>query len=177
MGNMDDDITVNLKNNEYVLTNAVIDPVTKNNISTYIVKDNVPISFNLVNNDILRENVHILNFYYRTYKNKSLIIRCFEGTYVGGKDINLIPLKTYEYLSTKKGLNDYLIIFRLNYNIKQNQFGPRNEDENPVKTAEFAFKIVSNEEFDMYKKMEVEKEKNKYEEDGVIKRPRKRNNN
>ena len=70
MGNIDDDITVNLKNNEYVLTNAVIDPVTKNNISTYIVKDNVPISFNLVNNDILRENVHILNFYYRTYKNK-----------------------------------------------------------------------------------------------------------
>ena len=51
MGNIDDDITVNLKNNEYVLTNAVINPVTNNNISTYIVKDNVPISFNLVNNE------------------------------------------------------------------------------------------------------------------------------
>ena len=175
MGNIDDDITVNLKDNEYVLTNAVIDPVTKNNISTYIVKDNVPISFNLANNDIVRDHVHILNFYYRNYKNKNLIIRCFEGTYVGGKDINLIPYKTYEYLSTKKGLNDYLIIIRLNYNIKQNQFGPINEDESTVKTIEFAFKIVSNEEFEMYKKMEAEKEKNKDEEGGVIKRPRKRN--
>lgn len=172
MGNMDEDITVNLKNNEYVLTNAVIDPVTKSNISTYIVKDNVPISFNLVNNDINRDNVHILNFYYRTYKNKSLIIRCFEGTYAGGKDINVMPYKTYEYLAAKKGLNDYLIIFRLNYSVTTNQFGPRNEDENPVKTMEFAFKIVSDEEFEMYKKMEAEK--NIDEENGVIKRPKKR---
>ncbi len=175
MGNIDDDITVNLKNNEYVLTNAVINPVTNNNISTYIVKDNVPISFNLVNNDINRDNVHILNFYYKNYKNKSLIIRCFEGTYVGGKDINVIPNKIYEYLTDKKGLNDYLIIFRLNYSIRQNQFGPINEDENPVKNMEFAFKIVSSEEFDMYKKMEAEREKNNIEESGVIKRPKKRN--
>lgn len=170
MGNIDDDITVNLKNNDYVLTNAVIDPVTKNNISTYMVKKNVPISFNLANADINRESVHLLNFYYRTYKNKNLIIRCYESIYPGGKDINVLPSQVYDYLDAKKKLGNNLIIFRLNYNVKPMQFGPTKSEEIVNKSIEFAFKIVSDEEFEMYKKIEEERH---IEEDGVIKRPKK----
>lgn len=173
MGNIEDDITVNLKDSEYVLTNAVIDPVTKNNISTYIVKSNVPISFNLANADINRESVKILNFYYRNYKNKNLIIRCFEGVYTGGTDVNVIPMQTYDYLTTKKKLNNCLIMYKLNYDVKPIQFGPTKNEDVINKSVEFAFKIVSDEEFDMYKKMEEEKEIVTNDE-GVIKRPRKR---
>ena len=170
MGNMDEDITVNLKDNEYLLTNAVIDPVTKNNISTYMVKKNVPISFNLANADINRSSVHLSNFYYRTYKNKNLIIRCFETIYQGGKDVNVLPTQVYDYLDSKKKSNINLIVFRLNYNVKPIQFGPTKSEESINKSVEFAFKIVSDEEFDMYKKMEEEKNK---EKENVIRRPKK----
>ena len=174
MGNIEDDITVNLKNNDYVLTNAVINPVTKNNISTYMVKNNVPISFNLANADISRETVHLLNFYYKPYKNKNLLIRCYESIYSGGKDINVLPNQVYEYLSSKKKLSNNIIIFRLNYNVKPIQFGPTKSEESINKSVEFAFKIVSDEEFEMYKKME--EEKTLVEDDKVIRRPKKPKN-
>ena len=173
MGNIEEDITVNLKDNEYVLTNAVIDPVSKNNISTYMVKNNVPISFNLVNTDINRDNVHLSNFYYKIYKNKNLIIRCYESIYHGGKVLNVLPTQVYDRLDAKKKANINLIIFRLNYNLKPMQLESDNNEEEINKSLEFAFKIVSDEEFEMYKKMEEEKNK---EDETEIKRPRKQKN-
>lgn len=174
MGNIEDDITVNLKDNEYVLTDAVINPVTKNNISTYMVKNNVPISFNLANADINRDSVHLQNYYYRTYKNKNLTIRCFDGIYVGGKDVNVLPSQVYDYLESKKKLNNNLIMLKLNYSVKPLQFGPTNDENAVNKSVEFAFKIVSDEEFEMYRKME--EEKHKEENETEIRRPRKQKN-
>ena len=173
MGNIEEDITVNLKDNDYVLTNAVIDPVSKNNIRTYMVKNNVPISFNLANADINRDSVYLSNFYYRTYKNKNLIIKCYEAMYHGGKDVNVLPTRVYDYLDSKKKSNINIIVFRLNYNVKPIQFGPVKNDEAISKSVEFAFKIVSDEEFDMYKKMEETKNE---EEEKVIKRPKRQKN-
>ena len=145
--------------------------MTKNNISTYIVKNNVPISFNLANADINRESVHLLNFYYKTYKNKNLIIRCYESIYPGGKEVSVLPSQVYDYLESKKKLSNNLILFRLTYNVKPIQFGPTKNDELVNKSIDFAFKIVTDEEFEMYKKME--EEKHLEEDETVIRRPKK----
>ena len=145
--------------------------MTKNNISTYIVKNNVPISFNLANADINRESVHLLNFYYKTYKNKNLIIRCYESIYPGGKEVSVLPSQVYDYLESKKKLSNNLILFRLTYNVKPIQFGPTKNDEWVNKSIDFAFKIVTDEEFEMYKKME--EEKHLEEDETVIRRPKK----
>lgn len=170
MGNIEKDITINLKDNEYVLTNAVIDPYTKNNISTYIVKGNVPISFNLANADMNREGVKLRVFYYRKLKNRNTLNRCCDIVYPSGKEINIIPSFTYEKLKSKNWLSNCIIIIRLEYDIKALQFGPVKNDVRVNKSAEFAFKIVSEDEFNMYKKMEEEKIVE--EENGEIKRPK-----
>ena len=171
MGNTEKDITININKDDYVLTNAVIDPSTKNNINTYIVKDNVSISFNLANADMNRDGVSLRNYYYRKVKNKNTIIRCCDMVYPSGKLISVIPNRTYERLSSKRRLDSCLIIIRLEYDIKAIQFGPVTNDERVNKSEEFAFKIVSEDEFNMYKKMEEEKIKK--DEGNEIKRPRK----
>ena len=142
MGNIEKDITINLKDNEYVLTNAVIDPSTKNNISTYIVKGNVPISFNLANADMNRDGVNLRVFYYRKIKNRNTINRCCDIVYPSGKEINIIPSFTYDRLKAKNWLSNCLIIIRLEYDIKAIQFGPVKNDERVNKSAEFAVKTA-----------------------------------
>lgn len=159
------DVTVNIVNSEYVLTNAVLDPTTKGNIETYIVKDNVDTVFSLFHGAEERRYATLRNYYYRPYKNKNLTIRCFDTTYFGGTAINIVPQKIYDVLKVTNRLEDCLFIFELEYDVK-------NDDEVVEKRKKkYAFKIVNEKDYEMYKNMEkpvIE------EDDGVIKRPKKR---
>ena len=142
------DITINLKDNDYVLTNAVIDPFTKNNIYTYIVKDNVPVSFNLVSSKMSPRQALLRIFYYRTIKNKNIKIRCLDTLYSGGKDISIVPDEAFSVLKATNRLNGCTFIFSFDYKVVD-------KDEQIVdKTLQYAFKIVSEREYKMYKDME-----------------------
>lgn len=158
------DITVNVLNNEYIMTNAVIDPFTKNNIVTYILKENSQVVFNLANASIDDHYANLQSFYYRTIRNKNVIIRCADRIYIGGTALEIVPKSTYNVLSATKKLNDCLFVYKFSYKINSS-------DELNEKTMEIAFKIVSDKEYDMYK--DIEKPLINNEEDGIIKRPKK----
>lgn len=147
-GNEALDITINLKNNDYVLTNAVIDPFTKNNIYTYIVKENVPVSFNLVNNIMTPRQTILRIYYYRNLKNKSVKVRCLDTLYMGGEYINIVPEETFSVLKATNRLNSCIFIFQFDYKMVGEK------DSINDKTMQYAFKIVSDREFKMYKDME-----------------------
>lgn len=147
-GNEGLDITINFKNNDYVLTNAVIDPFSKNNIYTYIVKENVPVSFNLVNVNVSPRQALLKIFYYRTIKNKNIKIRCLDTFYAGGHDISIVPDAAYSVLKATNRLNGCLFIFQFEYTMVGE------EDKIEDKTIQYAFKIVSDREYNMYKEME-----------------------
>lgn len=128
------------------------------------------ISFNLANADMNREGVVLRNLYYKKYKNRNTLNRCCDMIYPSGKEISIIPSYTYNRLKSKKWLGNSLIIFKFEYDVKALQFGTENNDERINKSLEFAFKIVSEDEYNMYKKMEEEKIKKT--NDNEIKRPK-----
>ena len=148
------------------MTNAVIDPFTKNNIFTYIVKENVPISFNLVNSKMDPRQALLKIFYYRTIKNKHIKIRCLDTIYAGGNDISIVPDAAFSVLKATNRLNGCLFIFQFEYKMV--------EDDGKIadKTLQYAFKIVSDREYNMYKEME-EFNAVKAHNDSII-RPKKR---
>ena len=147
-GEEDLDITINLKDNDYVLTNAVIDPFTKSNLYTYIVKENVPISFNLVNTNMNPRQALLKIFYYRTIKNKNIKIRCLDTLYLGGGDIKIVPDAAFNVLKATHRLNSCIFIFNFEYKVV-------NADKQIVdKNIQYAFKIVSDREYKLYKDME-----------------------
>ena len=142
------DININLKENDYVLTSAVIDPFTKSNISTYIVKDNAEISFTLSNMSMQPFEALLRNYYYRTLNNKSIKIRCLDTLYFSGTNINIVPNAAYSILKATNRLNGCIFIFQFDYKVLD-------ENNNIIdKTLNYAFKIVSDREFKMYKDME-----------------------
>ena len=143
------DITINLKDNDYVLTNAVIDPFTKSNIYTYIVKENVSISFNLVNTNMDPRQALLKLYYYRTIKNKSLKIRCLDTFYSGGNDISIVPDSAFSILKATNRLNGCIFIFNFEYKIVDK------DGKILDKSIQYAFKIVSDREYKMYKDMEA----------------------
>ena len=147
------------------MTNAVIDPFSKNNIYTYIVKENVPISFNLVNSKMSPRQALLKIFYYRTIKNKHIKIRCLDTFYAGGNDISIVPDAAFSVLKATNRLNGCLFIFQFEYKMV-------GEDEKiEDKTLQYAFKIVSDREYNMYKEME-EFNRIKAHNDSII-RPKK----
>lgn len=94
------------------MTNAVIDPFSKSNLYTYIVKENVPISFNLVNINMTSGYALLKNYYYRTVKNRNVKIRCLDTLYFGGTDIHIVPSVAYGVLKATNRLNNCLFIFQ-----------------------------------------------------------------
>ena len=92
------DIVIDLSDNEYVLTNVVIDPLTKSNVYTYIVKENVPISFNMINENIDPKQATLQKYYYRTVKNRNVRIRCLDTIYADKNIINIIPDASFDRL-------------------------------------------------------------------------------
>ena len=126
----------------------MIDPFTKSNIYTYIVRENVPISFNLVNTNMSPRQALLRIFYYRTIKNKNIKIRCLDTIYVGGKDISIVPEDAFTVLKATNRLNSCIFIFNFEYKVV-------NKDKQIAdKSVQYAFKIVSDREFKMYKDME-----------------------
>ena len=87
------------------------------------------------------------NFYYSTVKNKNVKIRCIDKLYFGGTDIQIVPEAAYSILKATNRLNNCLFIFQLDYTVNENN-GPTD------KSIQYAFKIVSEKEFNMYKDME-----------------------
>ena len=131
-----------------MLTNAVIDPFTKSNIYTYIVNENVPISFNLVNTNMNPRQALLKIFYYRTIKNKNIKIRCLDTLYLGGGDIKIVPDAAFNVLKATHRLNSCIFIFNFEYKVV-------NADKQIVdKSIQYAFKIVSDREYKLYKDME-----------------------
>lgn len=131
-----------------MLTNAVIDPFTKSNIYTYIVKENVSVSFNLVNTNMMPREALLKLFYYRTIKNKSVKIRCLDTLYLGGNDISIVPDDAYSILKATNRLNGCIFIFNFEYKLADK------DGKIYDKSIQYAFKIVSEREFRMYKDME-----------------------
>ena len=146
------------------MTNAVIDPFTKNNIVTYILKENSQVVFNIANFDINEHQAYLQSYYYRTIRNKNVKIRCNDRIYIGGTALEIVPKSTFNVLNATKKLNDCLFVFQFDYKIK-------NSDGLNDKRTEFAFKIVSDKEYDMYK--DIQKPLLNNDEEGVIKRPKK----
>lgn len=130
------------------MTNAVIDPFTKNNIYTYIVKENVPISFNLVSTQMDPRQALLRIFYYRNIKNKNVKIRCLDTIYFGGNDIKIVPEAVFSILKATNRLHGCIFIFNFEYKVV--------DDSKQIvdKTLQYAFKIVSDREYKMYKDME-----------------------
>lgn len=129
------------------MTNAVIDPSTKDNIETYIVKDNIPIVFSLLNENMQPRQAILRNYYYTTFDGKNIKIRCLDTSYFGGTLIRIAPESIYEVLKVTNRLDDCLFIFEFEYVIKN-----RGVDERRLK--KFAFKIASDKEYEMYQNIE-----------------------
>lgn len=131
-------------------------------MSTYVVKENVPIFFSMVNHDIDSANVLFKNYYYRTIKNKNIKIRCVDTIYYGGALTNIVPNEAYTVLKATNRLYGCTFIVELTYRVNENK-------KLSEKVTEFAFKILSEKEFNMYKKMEDAK---KVEKETIV-RPKK----
>lgn len=162
--NDEQEVIVSLKTNEFVISNAVLHPITKINIPTYIVKENVPITISIRNHDTDSGNVLLKNYYFRNFKNKNIIIRCFDSLYVGGTEIGIIPNNAYGVLKATNKLDGCLFMFDVIYKVKEG-------DKEKEKIVQVPFKIVSEKEYDMYNEMEKKIEVDK--ENGVIKKPKK----
>lgn len=163
------DFEVHIKDADYVVSDAIINPVTKENIRTYILKENTNVSFSFLNVNVDLVSVIISNFYYRTIKNKTFKIRCFDQIYYNDTDIEILPERTYKILSVTRKLPSCLFITELHY--KENQ-----KNEKIDKIAQIAFKIVTEKEFTMYDQLARVINKNKIKEkndNGTIKRPKK----
>ena len=130
------------------MTNAVIDPFTMNNIYTYIVTENVPISFNLVNVNMDPRQALLRIYYYRTIKNKNVKIRCLDTLYNGGIDISIVPSDAFSVLKATNRLHGCIFVFQFDYKIVEN-YGKIAD-----KSIQYSFKIVSDREYKMYKDME-----------------------
>ncbi|MBO6119167.1 MAG: hypothetical protein J6P02_01730 [Lachnospiraceae bacterium] len=112
------------------------------------MKENVPISFNLVSERMNPRQALLKIFYYRTIKNKNVKIRCLDTFYFGGTDISIVPEVAYSVLKATNRLHSCIFIFYFEYKVAEN------DGKIVDKNIQYAFKIVSDREFEMYKNME-----------------------
>lgn len=162
--NITPDIIVGLKTDDYVISDAIIDPITKDNVSAYVLKDNALIYFSFANHEITSKVGTVTNLYYRTYKNKNLIIRNREFSYVPATEIMAVHEDTFEVLKATNRLNDTLFKFNIIYSVKEN-------GQEIQKSSNFYFKVVGENQYEAYK--EVSKASKDEEDNGEIKRPKK----
>lgn len=87
------------------------------------------------------------NYYYRTFDGKNIKIRCLDTSYFGGTVIKVVPESIYEVLKVTNRLDDCLFIFEFEYVVKSHEM-----DE--TRLRKFAFKIVSDKEYEMYQNVE-----------------------
>ena len=160
------DIIASVVDSDFVVSSAVIDPETKGNIETYIVKDNSKITFYIANANIDPHTTSLQNYYYRTINNKNVKIRCRDFLYNSNENLNIVPSSAFANLKASNVIDGCLFIYQIDY---------KTMSENGLedKSKKFAFKIVSEKEYDMYHDIENKKHEDK---NGEIKRPRKVDN-
>lgn len=146
-----------------MITDAVIDPSSKGNIETFVVKDNAPIAFYIINSDIDHNNIYIENYYYRTISNRTAKVRCRDFKYNSNTGIRIVPNKLYGKLKATDKINDCLFIYDIKYRLHTNA----GEEDRLMR---FAFKIVPEDEYIMYQNIEV---KPVIDDGNEIKRPKK----
>lgn len=152
-------IKISIPKSDFVKTNAVIDPITKNNIDAYVVKDNAEIFFTF-NDSIDKSSIIIRCYYYYVLKNRKLLIRCFDANYYYLTNLHVAPESVFNILSMQKNIDKCLFIYDFTY------------IENGVNKANrFTFKVASKNEYNMYVNYEL-----KNEQDKEIKRPKKQEN-
>lgn len=137
---------------DYVISNAVLDPYTRENIVTMIVKDNLKIKFRLLDYKVVPESLVIENYYYTSYNDQNIKIKCIDRKYIAGENVDIIPKKIYDILLVKKKLNKCLFVQNICYDKKiydekDNVIGIEKEN------YRFNFKIVDEKEFDAYKNL------------------------
>ena len=136
----------------YVMSNAVLDPYTRENIMTMIVKDNLKIKFRILDYKVDVNTLFIENYYYTSYKDKNIKIKCIDSKYIANEFVDIVPKNIYDLLLVKKNLNKCLFVQNINYekNIydeKNNVIGTKKE------SYRFNFKIVDEKEFNAYKNL------------------------
>lgn len=139
------DVVANFKTDGYVITGAVEDPITRENVSAYIIKENTPIVFSFVNKDISANGGSVSNLYYRKYKGKNIIIRSRDFPYIPTTEFMAIHEDTYDVLKATNRLYDTLFKYVVKYNIEKN--GEIVESE-----MSFYFKVVNEKDYEDYKK-------------------------
>ena len=194
------DLTLKINNSEYLINNSIIDPLTRNNVSGYIITDNVDCSINLSNRDIINKPFRLESYYYTLYKGKYIKVRCKDYDYNNGTIINIVPNNTYPLLKSTNRILDTLFVIDVNYDVinnnakeevkkllidneninsetiiseylnKNNMYIDANDNYVESRNKKFYFKIVSNKEYLMYKNLEKKDEEENSKE---IKRPKK----
>lgn len=149
-------IKISIPNSDFVITNAVIDPFTKNNIDAYVVKDNAEIYFTF-NDSIDKSSIILRCYYYYVLKNRKLLIRCFDANYSYLQNLHVAPESVFNILSMQKKLDNCLFIYDISY-----------IENGANKTDRYSFKVASKNEYNMYVNYEI-----KNAQDKEIKRPRK----
>ena len=143
---------IDINTDDCIENNLIIDPITKENVTGFIIKDNTTVSFNLANRNIVDKKLKLRSYYYRNINNKNVIIRSLDCDYVTGSDFYVIPNHTYKYLKSTNRLNDRLFVISIDYEIKK-----ENSSEIISNNKKYYFKLVNNKEFDAYKKLENDK--------------------
>ena len=194
------DLTLKIDNSEYLINNSIIDPLTRNNVSGYIITDNVVCSINLSNRDIINKPFRLESYYYTLYKGKYIKVRCKDYDYNNGTIINIVPNNTYPLLKSTNRILDTLFVIDVNYDVinnnakeevkkllidneninsetiiseylnENNMYIDANDNYVESRNKKFYFKIVSNKEYLMYKNLEKKDEEENSKE---IKRPKK----
>lgn len=158
------DITISIKSKEYIVIDTIIDPITKDNVKTYILKDNQPISFNFANYEVVSKQAFVENYYYTQYNNKNIKLRSREFEYTPGTELMAVRDETFVPLKATGRLNDCLFKYTLSYDVLTNGTTKNGE-------TTFYIMIVPASEYDAYKKtITVEEETVK---SGEVKRPKK----
>lgn len=161
------DIVVSPAVNDYILTDAVIDPITKNNIDTYILKDNMKVSFSFSNHNLKSDAIVLSHYYLTTLKSKVLKIRCRDTAYVPGIELDVVPPIAYAVLKATGRIDDCIFVYNVTYTTENN-------GEKVEKTQNIYFKVVSEKEYNAYRSMKhLNEETVETKETGEIKRPKK----
>lgn len=139
---------INVNKSECIENNLIIDPITKENVEGYIIKDNTKISITLANRNVIEDSFTIRDYYYRNINNKNIIIRTLDCNYKLGTSFEVIPIHTYRYLKSTDRLNSRLFVISVDY-VEANHTSL----ELTKKNKKLYFKLVNNDEYEAYKKL------------------------
>ena len=168
------DLVINVNEDECIYSDKIVDPLTRYNISGYIIKDNTSISINLSNRNILARPLVLINYYCRILNGKNIMIKNMDQRYTPSTKINVIPEHTYKMLKSTNRLKDRLFMLKVKYDVINNDlinqypnlasmsntdmsifkldiYRDRNDNFIETKEQTFCFQLVSADEFEAYK--------------------------